>query len=380
MIHFDLSADAFRAQYFEQKPLHLPGALSARPIAWSDIDRLLHVMDPQEPSVRIFQHGQISQDAYLEEFSEAGQIRHRLNKVKFYDLMGRGATLQINWLERHLIEAKRLCLEVGRFARAQTSGNAYMSFTGDGSFGQHWDTHDVFVIQLIGRKRWLIYEPTFALPLTLQTNDRSGQTCPAEPAIELILEEGDLMYIPRGWWHHVIPLQVGSFHLSVGCYLPTVFDYIVQMSAKYLEQELGARRAFDASDFAGNVSALMQGLPAALLDPEKAKAFERDWVERERLSSEFTLAALASSNYLLSPGARLSLTTFSAPDLGNGTLHVNGRNLRLEPLNQTIVALLGDAGAMSFGALREHLAGTPEDTLRGAVLDLARYEIVTIAQ
>lgn len=51
-----------------------------------------------------------------------------------------------------------------------------------------------------------------------------------------MMEDGDMVYLPRGWWHHVIPLEVGSFHLSVGSYAPTLFDYMVQTSAKYLEQ------------------------------------------------------------------------------------------------------------------------------------------------
>ena len=380
MINFDLTPEKFRSEYFETKPFRIPGALAERPVAWSDIDRLLHTMDPKEPAIRMFQHGQLPQQAYVEEFSEAGQLRQRLNKAKFYEFMGQGATLQINWLERYLIEAKRLCLEVGRFAGAQTSGNAYMSFTGDGSFGQHWDTHDVFVIQLIGKKHWKIFEPTFPLPLTLQTNDRSGHTCPAKPALELVLDEGDVMYVPRGWWHHVIPLQVGSFHLSVGCYLPTVFDYIVQTSAKHLEREIEARRAFDPASIARSVTELMQSLPGVLLDPANARSFERDWVGRERMSSEFTLAALASPSYTLAPTALISLATFASPDLEGGMLTVNGRQLRLEPLNQAIVVALRDSGAMSFAALDAHLDGETEDTLRAALLDLARYDIVTIEQ
>jgi hypothetical protein len=128
--------------------------LTDRPFTWSSIDRLLHILDPAAPTIRMFHHGQLPEHAYADEFVELGKPRRRLNKPKFYELLKGGATLQINWLERHSVEATRLCLEVGRFVGAQTSGNAYMSFSGDGTFGKHWDTHDVFAIQLIGRKRW----------------------------------------------------------------------------------------------------------------------------------------------------------------------------------------------------------------------------------
>ncbi len=378
MIDFGLTPDDFRAEYFEQKPRHFRGALAERPFTWSDIDQLLHVIDPRVPTIRVFHHGEVPAHAYTEEFVEVGQSRRRLNKTKFYEYMGNGATLQINWLERHSVAAKRLCLEVGRFAGTQTTGNAYLSFAGDGTFGEHWDTHDVFAIQLIGRKRWRIFAPTFPLPLTRQTHDRSGHTCPAEPTLELALEEGDVMYLPRGWWHHVIPLEVGSFHLSVGCYPPSMFDYIIQTSAKCLEQQIGARRAFSLADYRETVAEVMQQLSAVLLDAANAAGFERDGVGRERMNAEFNLASLDSAAAPLSGAALLSLATFHAPKLEGGMLLVNGAQVRLEPVSQAIVAALRDRTSLQFDELCALLKDTPPDAVHRAVLDLARHDVVTI--
>lgn len=378
MIDFGLTPDDFRSEYFEQKPCHFRGALTERPFTWSDVDQLLHILDPRVPMMRMFHHGQLPEHAYTEESTELGRSRRKLSKVKFYEYMGNGATLQLNWLEQHSVAAKRLCLEVGRFARTQTSSNAYLSFAGDGSFGQHWDTHDVFVIQLIGRKQWRIYAPTFPLPLTYQTNDRSGHTCPAEPTIELTMEEGDVLFVPRGWWHHVIPLQVGSFHLSVGCYVPTLFDYIVQTSAKYLEQQVGIRRAFSTADYREAVTEAMQKLPAVLLDAANAAGFERDWLARERMTAEFNLASLDSAASPLSGNASLSLATFRAPTLEGGMLLVNGAQLYLEPVSQAVVAALRDAESLRFDALCTRLEGIPSDAVHRAVLDLVRHDVVTI--
>jgi ribosomal protein L16 Arg81 hydroxylase len=377
MIDFGLTPGEFRAAHFEQKPHHFRGALLERPLTWSDIDQLLHVIAPGLPMMRMFHHGQVPDQAYTDEVAELGRSRRRLNKPKFYDYMSSGATLQINWLEQHSVAAKRLCLEVGRFAGTATSGNAYMSFAGDGSFGKHWDTHDVFVIQLIGRKLWRIYSPTLPLPLTYQTNDRSGQTCPSEPAYELTMEEGDVMYVPRGWWHHVLPLQGGSFHLSVGSYPPTLFDYIVQTSAKYLEQQVGARRAFSPADYREAVTEVLRQLPAVLLDAANAAAFERDWVGRERMNAEFNLASLDSAASALSDAALLSLATFRSPGLESGMLIVNGAQLRLEPVSQAVVAALGES-PLRFDALCARLEDIPREAVHRAVVDLARHDVVTI--
>jgi ribosomal protein L16 Arg81 hydroxylase len=378
MIEFGLSQRAFRDTYFEQKPHHFPGALTERPFSWSSIDRLLHILDPTAPTIRMFHHGQLPEHTYTDEFVEVGKSRRRLNKAKFYEYMQGGATLQINWLERHSVEAKRLCLEIGRFAGAQTSGNAYMSFSGDGTFGKHWDTHDVFAIQLIGRKRWRVFPPTFPLPLSYQTHDRSGQQCPAEHSLELTMEAGDVLYLPRGWWHHVIPLQAGSFHFSVGCYLPTLFDYVVQSSAKYLEQQVGARRSFSLDDYRETVAKMIENLKSVLANQGNAVAFERDFVARERMHAEFNLAFLDSPAPTLADTALLSLATFSAPKLEGGTLAVNGVQLSLEPLRLAIVAALSGRGSLNVGELCTRIGNAPPDAVRRAVLDLARHDVVTI--
>ena len=378
MINFDLSLDEFRAEYFEQKPHRFPGALIDRPISWSDIDRMLHVLTPGLPLMRMFHQGPVPDQSYTQEHTELGKTRRRLDKARFYEYLGAGATLQINWLEQHLLAAKRLCLEIGRFTGMPTSGNAYMSFSGAGSFGKHWDTHDVFVIQLIGRKRWKIFAPTFPLPLTYQTNDRSGHTCPEQPAVELVLEEGDVMYVPRGWWHHVIPLDIGSFHLSVGSYPPMLFDYLVQTTAKYLEQQVEARRSFSAANYRQIVTELLQQLPSVLLDPANAANFEHDWASRERMDSEFTLAALDPAASGLSGNEILSLTTYRASPLEDGTLLVNGKQLGLNAVSQAVVAALQNATHLTFAELCSQLGDSSRDALQGAVFDLARHDIVAI--
>ena len=378
MIEFGVSQRDFRDTYFEQKPHHFRSALIDRPFTWSSIDRLLHVLDPAAPTLRMFHHGQLPEHAYVDEVVEIGKSRRKLNKPKFFEYLKGGATLQINWLERHSVEAMRLCLEVGRFAGAQTSGNAYMSFSGDGTFGKHWDTHDVFAIQLIGRKRWRLFAPTLPLPLTFQAHDRSGHQCPAEPVLEITMEEGDVLYLPRGWWHHVVPLQGGSFHLSVGCYAPTLFDYVVQTSAKYLEQQVAARRTFSASNYRESVAQLLENLGTVLTDQANAAGFERDFVSRERMNAEFNLAFLDASASTLPDTALLSLATFSTPKLEGGVLVVNGMQLALEPLGRAIVAALSGSGSLRVGELCARVTIAPPDATRRAVLDLARHDVVTI--
>ena len=381
MIDFGLTPHDFRAAYFEREPHLFRGALAERPFAWADLDQLLHVIEPSAPVLRMFHQGPVPEQAFTEDIIELGRPRRRLNKAKFYGYLENGATLVINRFESYSVAAQRLCMEVGRFAGAQTTGNAYVSFSGRGTFGKHWDTHDVFAIQLIGRKRWQLFRPTLPLPLTYQTSDRSGHVCPAEPVLDCMLEEGDVLYVPRGWWHLAVPQDVGSLHFSAGTYSATMFDYFMQMSAKYLEQQVAARRAYSSADYREALTEMVRALPAVLLDPERAAEFERNLISRERLNAEFNVGLfLDSAASKLADGTVLCLTTSQSPTLERGELTVNGAQLRLDPTSLTVVAALRDSSSLRFDALRARLPQVPPDVLRRHVLDLARHDIVTIQE
>lgn len=381
MIDFGMSHGDFKARCFERQVHVFRDALSERPFTWRDVDELLHVVEPGAPRMRMFHHGIVAEQEYIDEAVELRRPRRKLNKLKFYDYMRNGATLVINWVEDYSVAAKRLCTEIARFARAPASGNAYMSFTGDGTFGKHWDTHDVIAIQLIGRKRWRVFPPTLPLPLTYQTNERTGHECPAEPAHEFTLEEGDMAYLPRGWWHHVIPRDEGSFHLSVGLYAPTVYDYVLWTLSKTMERRADMRRSFSPAEDREELAAAVSELSQVLIDPASVAAFEHDALAREPVNAEFNLGLFFDSSKRLPRGdAILSLNTCHRPALENGVMLVKGAQLGLDADAATIVAALRDCASLKFDELCASLPNISRDAIRLAVLNLARHDIVTIQE
>src|SRR5439155_23322885 len=66
------------------------------------------------------------------------------------------------------------------------------------------------------------------------------------PVWDQVLEDGDLLYIPRGWRHMVVPLAEPTLHLSFDWRNPTGLDFL-----RWLQQELHAHPV------------LSQDLPAA---------------------------------------------------------------------------------------------------------------------
>jgi lysine-specific demethylase/histidyl-hydroxylase NO66 len=96
---------------------------------------------------------------------------------------------------------------------AQT--NAYFTPREAQGLPVHHDTHDVFVLQVAGEKRWLVYEPALHLPLRDQRySPELG--APGEAVHDLTLRSGDTLYLPRGWLHEAVTSTTDSLHLTIG--------------------------------------------------------------------------------------------------------------------------------------------------------------------
>src|SRR5512145_3077642 len=161
MIDFGLTADQFHERYAEREPYVRRQALRGAPFPWAELDAALLRVEPTAPYIQLFNAGPIAEDRFTEVVPELGAPRRRLSKRRFYGELRAGATLVFNGFENYSPAALRLCAAVRRFCGAATAGNAYLSVGGRGTFGRHWDTHDVFALQLIGRKRWQVFPATF---------------------------------------------------------------------------------------------------------------------------------------------------------------------------------------------------------------------------
>lgn len=382
MLDFGLNAAEFRDRYLEQQVYVHKAAMRERPLQWSDLDSLLYTLEPDESLLQLFNNGQLPPQSYIDTGFELGRSRRRLNKHRFYGLMRSGATAVLNRVEDHSLPAKRLCAEVGRFVGHQTTGNAYVSFGGNGSFGKHWDTHDVFAIQLIGKKRWQIFAPTFPLPLSNHTSEQLQQECPKASVLDCILEAGDLLYIPRGWWHQTLPFDAGSLHLSVGAYLPTVFDYVMWACSRHLPWHMNARKGLvNGSANLQELAEVMQTMTQTLLAQQQLDEFKQEIISRERLVGEFDLGLfLGTTNQGLMDHASVKFTSAYEPDHASGEVAVNGGRLRLENVSRAVVKVLAGTSELALSQLYKQLPQIPPQAICSAVLDLARYEVVSISR
>ncbi len=108
--------------------------------------------------------------------------------------------------------------------------NAYITPPQNQGFAPHHDTHDVFVLQVAGRKHWTVHAPVVEAPLGNQQfgafKAQIAERTAEAPAIDTVLEPGDALYLPRGTVHSAQAQGETSIHLTVGVHPLTRYELV----------------------------------------------------------------------------------------------------------------------------------------------------------
>jgi len=272
-----IDAERFLAEHWERRPLIVRRAESGRfdgILSAGDVERLVCTTAIRAPAFRLVKEGaQIPLSEYTENVPwRPGGFSQTAVVSRVADEFERGATIVIQALNLHWHPAAVYCRALESRLGSRVQANAYYTPALAQGFSVHHDTHDVFVLQVSGRKRWRLYEPLVELPL--KTQRWSQQLGGAGEAVEdLVLEEGDTLYLPRGWPHEAASADADSLHLTIGMHPHTRLDAL-RAALESCAEDVEFRRSV-GSDGA---------LPADLLDRLAGRLEPRQVARRRRRS------------------------------------------------------------------------------------------------
>jgi hypothetical protein len=154
-----------------------------------------------------------------------------------------GATIVLQGLHLNRLEVARWCRALEARLGHPVQANAYWTPRDSQGLPVHHDTHDVFVLQVDGSKRWLVYEPVLELPLRDQRYSPAlGE--PGEAVLDVTLGPGDTLYLPRGWLHEALTSDEDSLHLTVGVNVRTWVDAL-RLALAETEENVELRRGVE---------------------------------------------------------------------------------------------------------------------------------------
>jgi ribosomal protein L16 Arg81 hydroxylase len=229
----------FFKEYFEAKPLLVtrndPNYFRSL-LSLEDLDRFITTKAVSYPDLFLVN---AERDIKAAEYTDRGDA---IDVVKLYQLHADGATIVLNQFHRNHAPLADLCagLELEFSAPFQT--NIYLTPPRAKGFKAHFDTHDVFILQLHGSKHWRLYGTPIVLPLSGQGSE-ALQEDPGRPSMEVDLHAGDTLYVPRGLVHDAPSLDETSLHATVGVLSYTWTDLLLEALASAVLSDSAFRHA-----------------------------------------------------------------------------------------------------------------------------------------
>jgi ribosomal protein L16 Arg81 hydroxylase len=217
----------FFEQYWEKQPLVIPRQCAeyySSLLSLDEIDRVLTTLDLRHPNVTL---KNAARAVGPEDYTVHGDT---LDVAKVYQLFAEGSTVTLAYLDTVIPALTAFCRGLEAEFSCPFQANVYLTPPGSQGAKVHYDTHDVFVLQVTGSKRWSIFGNPVELPLRNQDFDPSEHQ-PGDRTLEFELCAGDAAYIPRGWVHEARSADNISLHITVGVLAYTWTDFLIECVA-----------------------------------------------------------------------------------------------------------------------------------------------------
>ena len=126
-----------------------------------------------------------------------------------------GGTLVLDQLHSHDPKLGLLCRLLAQELGHAFQTNLYLTPPQGKGFTPHWDNHDVFILQVLGSKHWQIEKGRRAFPALGDKMGEEGREFHGD-VTSFVLNQGDLIYIPRGYVHAAECGSEPSMHITLG--------------------------------------------------------------------------------------------------------------------------------------------------------------------
>ena len=353
---------------------------------WPQLNAVLaqHRLGP--PRLKLEKDGaDAGKGVFRERRNSRNDPMREIDLPRLYERLKDGATLILDAVNEFGGPLQALCAGLASEFSASSQANLYACWGTRPGFNVHWDDHDVFVVQLQGAKRWTLYGVNRPAPLRGDLGE--DHAAPAEPLEEVVLQAGDLLYLPRGYWHAAVGTGGPTLHLTIGLTRKTGHDLLLwladhALAADAVRADLPLER--DDEALGRQVAAVLAAAVGGADPADLGRRFRRH-VESRRLhrpEPSFPFIGPAAQPY--------------APDL---TLRLSAGTVRLKPADQPEAFVLSHRGVdytlagplrpaltllvrgapLSYGELQSASAPAPPEEVAAFVADMVARGVFVLS-
>lgn len=215
----DMSSEQFMKKYWQKKPVCIRAAFTGNG-GWPSRQELMELAEREDVESRL-----------VSSFDGKWKLKHGPLPRKSLPALKRSHwTFLVQGVNLHHQGAYEL-MQQFRFIPDARLDDVMISWATDqGGVGPHFDSYDVFLIQATGKRLWRIGR---------QKGDRSlvpglpvRILAQFEPEEEMLLEPGDMLYLPPGWAHDGVAVGDDCMTVSVGFRVPKRADVATELAGR----------------------------------------------------------------------------------------------------------------------------------------------------
>lgn len=289
----DLLAPAATLEQFvetvlDKHPLHVRSADAASPlIDWRDFNALLGIHSHwTAANLNLVMNSRpVQPEFYLDEVDTSQGVVKRATLEKVDVFLSMGASLVANAVDEISPRIRQLTAGIGELLSARVAANAYCSFKDVQAFPSHCDLHDVLAIQCEGEKTWRIYANRAPSPVTTIEGDNAQDIIDAAKGPVLMtvtMKPGDVLYIPRGFYHDALASSGASLHVTISIARLTGMSIFQMLESIASEDQAFRNYLADANASDGALGAQLEALAGRIGTILTSRRFSRSLADRQR--------------------------------------------------------------------------------------------------
>lgn len=240
-----VSVADFFSNYLGQKPFHLSRKNC------SFYDSLLSIRSVEEifsnnslayDSFRVFNKNQrTSKDEWLKRIPNDKQESEQFTDTftdytKLLELFRKGASIELNFGKIHHPSIAALLKDANENYKIYPIAKAFLTPSNSYSLDPHYDNTHILILQTYGEKKWECWKPTVFNPglnLGYVFNHNLGK-----PDFSCTLCAGDMLYLPRGWWHKPYTENHASLQISLGMRITDWHNFVHTFADQLIKQDV----------------------------------------------------------------------------------------------------------------------------------------------
>ena len=241
-----------------------------RYFGWDALNSVLNIPDLGTSIVKVARG---DRPAPLDEYTTTVDGRTIVNPRSVLALFDDGASFGITGADLYWAPLRAVADGIYDALLESPNLNVYCSPPNIQGFHCHFDQHEVFVLQIEGAKHWRVFKPTTEWPVTSWRMEDAAAVLETTPYLDVTLQKGDVLYVPRGHWHYAVAQDSISVHVTAGVSCRKSLDFCSWLSdqlaceAVWRENAPLLNDAMNSRDVASWGDALKRSLIAKVSEP-----------------------------------------------------------------------------------------------------------------